>query len=149
MWTDFVTNLGLLSIASADATSFFFILAVSNVCYLICNFLYMNAGWIHRIDNAHIKRPYKAPTILLVIGTIIAFMNIMFVGAGAKVWNPVALWAGLTTAALIIPVFAYRHYVRQRASTGTCLRTSISASTTLRRERPACCLTLRWRQAWL
>lgn len=114
MWTDFVTNLGLLAIASADATSFFFILAVSNVCYLICNFLYMNAGWIHRIDNAHIKRPYKAPTILLVIGTIIAFLNIMFVGAGAKVWNPVALWAGLTTAALIIPVFAFRHYVQDK-----------------------------------
>lgn len=116
MWTDFAANLGLLSIASADATSFFFILAVSNICYLICNFLYMNASWIHRIDNSHIERPYKAPTILLVIGVIIAFFNIMFVGAGAKVWNPMALWAGLTTAVLIIPVFAFRHYVQDKGA---------------------------------
>jgi len=33
-------------------------------------------------------------------------------GAGAKVWNPAALWAGFITAALIIPVFWYRHYVQ-------------------------------------
>lgn len=112
MWTDFVTNLFILSVAAADATSFFFILAVSNVCYLICNFLYMNAGWIHRIDNAHIIRPYKAPTLLLAIGTVLAFVNITLVGAGAKVWNPWALWAGLLTAAMIIPIFIYRHHIR-------------------------------------
>ncbi len=112
MWTDFVVNLLILSIASADATSFFFILAVSNVCYLLCTFLYMNAGWIHRIDSGHIQRPYKAPTIMLALGVVLAFINIGLVGAGAKVWNPVALWAGLTTAALIIPVFLYRHYVQ-------------------------------------
>ena len=35
-------------------------------------------------------------------------------GAGAKVWNPMALWAGLITAALIIPVFAFRHYVQDK-----------------------------------
>ena len=33
-------------------------------------------------------------------------------GAGAKVWNPMALWAGLIVAALIIPVFCFRHYVQ-------------------------------------
>ncbi len=33
-------------------------------------------------------------------------------GAGAKTWNPIALWAGLVTAALIVPVFCYRHYVQ-------------------------------------
>ena len=33
-------------------------------------------------------------------------------GAGAKVWNPMALWAGLITAALIIPVFCFRHYIQ-------------------------------------
>ena len=36
----------------------------------------------------------------------------MFLGAGAKVWNPVALWAGLIAAGLIIPVFIFRHYVQ-------------------------------------
>lgn len=114
MWTDFVSNLGILAIAAADATSFFFILAVSNVCYIICNFLYMNAGWIHRLDNAHIHRPYRAPAILLVIGTCLAYVNVVLLGAGAKVWNPWALWAGLIAAALIIPIFAFRHFIQDR-----------------------------------
>ncbi|MGD9919868.1 MAG: APC family permease [Pseudorhodoplanes sp.] len=112
MWTDLIFNLGLLAIAAADATSYFFILAVSNCCYIIFNFLNLNAGWIHRIDNGHIVRPWKAPTILLALGTIFAFVNAVFLGAGAKVWNPVALWAGLIAAALIIPVFLFRHFVQ-------------------------------------
>jgi|CXWK01.1.fsa_nt_gi amino acid transporter len=110
MWTDLVANLGVLAIACADATSFFFILAVSNCGYIIFNFLNLNSGWIHRIDNAHIPRPWKAPTIILAIGTILAFVNAVFMGAGAKVWNPNALWAGLFTASLIIPVFWFRHH---------------------------------------
>jgi amino acid transporter len=110
MWTDLVFNLGLLAVAAADATSFFFILAVSNVGYIIFNFLNLNAGWIHRIDNAHVARPWRAPTFLLALGTLFAFVNVVFMGAGAKVWNPNALWAGLFTASLIIPVFAFRHY---------------------------------------
>lgn len=114
MWTDMVFNLGLLAIAASDAGSFFFILAVSNVCYIICNFLYMNAGWIHRIDNAHIQRPYRAPRVMLVTGLVLAFGNVVLLGAGAKVWNPVALWAGLITAALVIPIFVFRHYVQDK-----------------------------------
>ncbi len=37
-------------------------------------------------------------------------------GAGAKVWNPDhnPLWWGLGAAALIIPVFAFRHYVQDK-----------------------------------
>ena len=46
------------------------------------------------------------------LGAIFAFVNAVFMGAGAKVWNPMALWAGLFTAALIIPVFWFRHYVQ-------------------------------------
>ena len=110
MWTDLVFNLCLLAIAAADATSFFFILAVSNVGYIIFNFLNLNSGWIHRIDNAHVPRPWRAPTFLLALGTLFAYVNVVFMGAGAKVWNPLALWAGLATAAMIIPVFAFRHY---------------------------------------
>ena len=68
MWTDLVFNLILLAIASADATSFFFILAVSNCGYIIFNFLNLNAGWIHRIDNGHIHRPWRAPTSLIALG---------------------------------------------------------------------------------
>ncbi|WP_333793527.1 APC family permease [Hyphomicrobium sp.] len=114
MWTDLIFNLPLLAIAAADATSYFFILAISNCCYLIFNFLNLNSGWIHRIDNGHIPRPFKAPTPLLVLGVIFAFVNAMFLGAGAKVWNPVALWAGMITASLIIPVFLFRHYVQDK-----------------------------------
>jgi amino acid transporter len=112
MWTDLVTNLVLLSIASVDATAYYFILAVSNCGYIIFNFLNLNAGWIHRIDSGHIARPYKAPTFILALGGIFAFVNAIFMGAGAKVWNPNALWFGLIAAALIIPVFAFRHYVQ-------------------------------------
>jgi len=114
MWTDLVFNLGLLAIAAADATSFFFILAVSNCCYIIFNFLNLNSGWLHRIDNDHIHRPFKAPTILLVLGTTFAFVNAVFMGAGAKVWNPMALTSAAVAAALIIPVFLFRHYVQDK-----------------------------------
>jgi len=114
MWTDLVFNLVLLAIAASDATAYYFILAVSNCGYIIFNFLNLNAGWIHRIDSGHVARPYKAPTIILALGTIFAFVNVVFMGAGAKVWNPVALWAGLIFAALIIPVFCFRHYVQDK-----------------------------------
>ena len=92
----------------------FFILAVSNCGYIIFNFLNLNAGWIHRIDNGHIPRPWKAPTSSSRPAAILSFVNAMFMGAGAKVWNPSALWAGIIAAALIIPVFWYRHYVQDR-----------------------------------
>lgn len=114
MWTDLCVNLCILAIACADATSFFFILAVSNCGYIIFNFLNLNAGWIHRIDNGHVRRPWKAPAILILLGTVFAFVNAVFMGAGAKVWNPNALWAGLFTASLIIPVFWFRHHVQDR-----------------------------------
>ena len=114
MWTDLVFNLAVLAIACADATSFFFILAVSNCGYIIFNFLNLNSGWIHRIDNANVERPFRAPSWVIAAGTVLAFVNVVFMGAGAKVWNPIALWAGLFTAALIIPVFLYRHYVQDK-----------------------------------
>jgi amino acid transporter len=114
MWTDLTFNLVLLSIASTDATAYYFILAVSNCGYIIFNFLNLNAGWIHRIDSGHIERPYKAPTIILALGGIFAFVNAMFMGAGAKVWNADALLYGFIAAALIIPVFAFRHYVQDK-----------------------------------
>ena len=105
-------NLILLAIACADATSFFFVLAVSNVGYIIFNFLNLNSGWLHRIDSAHVPRPFKAPNWVLGLGAVFAFVNALFMGAGAKVWNASALWAGLATAAMIIPVFVFRHYIQ-------------------------------------
>jgi amino acid transporter len=112
MWTDFGFNLFLLALAS-DVGGYFYVLAISNVGYIIFNFLNLNAGWIHRIDSAHVVRPFRAPTVLIGINTVLAFVNALFLGAGAKVWGySNALWAGLIFAALIIPVFAYRHYMQ-------------------------------------
>lgn len=112
MWTDFAFNLFLLAIAS-DTGGYFFVLAVSNVGYIIFNFLNLNSGWIHRMDSGHIERPWKAPTWLIGLNTALAFVNALFLGAGAKVWGySNALWVGFIFAALILPVFAYRHYVR-------------------------------------
>jgi amino acid transporter len=114
MWTDLAFNLFLLAIAS-DAAGYYFILAVSNVGYIIFNFLNLNSGWIHRVDSGHIERPYKAPTWLIGLNTLLAFVNALFMGAGAKVWGySNALWIGFAFAALIIPVFAFRHYVQDK-----------------------------------
>lgn len=112
MWTDFGFNLFLLALAS-DAGGYFYVLAISNVGYIIFNFLNLNAGWIHRMDSSHIARPWKAPTALIGLNTILAFVNALFLGAGAKVWGySSALWVGAVFAALIIPVFYYRHFIQ-------------------------------------
>jgi amino acid transporter len=112
MWTDFTFNLFLLALAS-DVSGYFYVLAISNVGYIIFNFLNLNAGWIHRMDSGHIARPWKAPSALIGLNTVLAFVNALFLGAGAKVWGySNALWAGLIFAALIIPVFYFRHFIQ-------------------------------------
>jgi amino acid transporter len=111
MWTDFAFNVILLALAS-DIGGYFYVLAISNVGYILFNFLNLNAGWIHRIDSAQMERPWRAPTWLIGVNTVLAFVNALFLGAGAKVWGyENALWSGLIFAALIFPVFWYRHYV--------------------------------------
>jgi amino acid transporter len=105
MWTDFGFNVLLLLLSDS-----LFVLAVSNCCYIIFNFLNLNAGWIHRIDNADAHRPWRCPNWLLAIGTILAFANCVFLGAGANVWGPGTLMLGILSALLILPVFWYRHY---------------------------------------
>ncbi len=110
MWTDFSFNVILLALAS-DIGGYFYVLAISNVGYILFNFLNLNAGWIHRMDSAHMERPWKAPTWLIGLNTVLAFVNALFLGAGAKVWGyENALWSGLVFAAFIFPVFWYRHY---------------------------------------
>ena len=111
MWTDFTFNVILLALAS-DVGGYFYVLAISNVGYILFNFLNLNAGWIHRLDSAHMERPWTAPTWLIGLNTVLAFVNALFLGAGAKVWGyENALWSGLVFAAFIFPVFWYRHYV--------------------------------------
>ena len=115
MWTDLGFNLILLSFAASDVGAYFFILAMSNCGYIIFNFLNLNAGWIHRVDNGHIKRPWRAPTILIALGAVLSYFNAMLMGAGAKTWgSPDLLWYGLGAAALSIPIFAFRHYVQDK-----------------------------------
>jgi hypothetical protein len=106
MWTDLVFNLILLSMSN-----YLFVLAVSNCNYLIFNFLNLNAGWIHRIDNPNVKRPWRCPTWLLALGAILAYVNAFLLGAGANVWGSGTLVSGLVSAAIIVPIFAFRHYV--------------------------------------
>jgi amino acid transporter len=109
MWTDLAFNLILLLISD-----YFAVLMVSNVCYLFFNFLNLQAGWIHRIDRADWRRPFRAPTWLLATGAVLGFVNIVFVGAGADVWGAGTLRNGLLATALILPVFAFRHYLQDK-----------------------------------
>merc|ERR1711972_498189 len=86
-------------------------MAVSNVGYMIFNFLNLNAGWIHRIDSGNLPRAWRAPTALIAFNTLLAYVNALFLGAGVKAWGyPSALWVGLVVGSLIFPVFAFRHY---------------------------------------
>jgi amino acid transporter len=109
MWTDLVFNLILLLMSD-----YLFVLAVSNCNYLIFNFLNLNAGWIHRIDNPDVRRPWRCPTPLLALGAVLAYVNAFLLGAGANVWGPGTLMAGFVSAALVLPVFLYRHYVTDK-----------------------------------
>jgi amino acid transporter len=109
MWTDLVFNLILLLMSD-----YVFVLAVSNCCYLIFNFLNLHAGWIHRIDHAAVERPWRAPDWLLGAGAVLAFVNAFLLGAGAKVYGEGTLITGVLVAALIVPVFLYRHYVTDK-----------------------------------
>lgn len=109
MWTDLAFNLVLLLMSD-----YVFVLAASSVCYMVFNFLNLNAGWLHRVDNAHLARPWRAPTLLITAGGVLAFGNALLLGWGASVWGSGALWSGLVFAALVLPVFAYRHYVQDK-----------------------------------
>lgn len=109
MWTDLGFNLILLMMSD-----YLFVLAVSNCCYLIFNFLNLNAGWIHRVDSPDSPRPWRCPTPIMAIGVLLAFVNAVLLGAGANVWGEGTLMSGIIAAALIIPVFAYRHYVQDK-----------------------------------
>lgn len=109
MWTDLAFNLLLLMLSD-----YLFVLAASNVAYIIFNFLNLNAGWIHRLDRSTWQRPYRAPTWLLGLGTVLAFVNISLMGLGANVWGAGTLTTGLICSLIIIPVFLFRHYVQDR-----------------------------------
>ena len=109
MWTDLGVNILLLLMSD-----YVFVLAASTVCYMIFNFLNLNAGWLHRRDNPDMPRPWRAPTVLIAAGAVLAFVNALLLGWGANVWGQGALVTGLVFTALIVPVFVYRHYLQDK-----------------------------------
>ncbi|WP_428983689.1 APC family permease [Paraburkholderia phymatum] len=109
MWTDLCFNLILLLMSD-----YVFVLAMSNVGYIIFIFLNLNAAWIHRLDRSHWSRPYRAPNWLIALGTVFSFVDLALLGMGADIWGAGTLVSGLAFAALIIPVFLFRHYVTDK-----------------------------------
>src|SRR5262249_18754241 len=109
MWTNLGFNLILLLMSD-----YIFVLAVSNCCYLIFNFFNLNAGWMHRIDNPQVPRPWRASDALLAAGCVLSYVNAFLLGAGANVYGKSTLATGLVVSALIVPVFAWRHYFVDR-----------------------------------
>ena len=116
MWTDLGFNLILLLMSD-----YVFVLAMSNVGYIIFNFLNLNATWIHRFDRAGWSRPFRASTSLLVAGTILSFVNLALMGLGADTWGKGTLVSGIVFAALIVPVFVWRHYVTDKGQFPTAM----------------------------
>jgi amino acid transporter len=111
MLTNLVFNLVLLLLSDSV-----FVIGAANIGYLIFNFLNLNAGWIHRCDRPRQERPWRAPTWILAAGAVLSFVNLAFMGFGADVYGSGTLTTGLAFAALIIPVFIYRHYIQDRGS---------------------------------
>ncbi|UDQ87371.1 APC family permease [Xanthobacter autotrophicus] len=109
MWTDLGFNLILLMMSD-----YVFILAISNVCYILFNFLNLNSAWMHRIDRPAWDRPFKAPVWLIGMGTVLAYVNLFLLGMGADIWGAGTLVTGLIVSAAIIPVFLFRHYVTDK-----------------------------------
>ncbi|AUT70991.1 APC family permease [Paraburkholderia hospita] len=109
MWTDLCFNLVLLLMSD-----YVFVLAMSNVGYIIFNFLNLNSAWIHRLDRPDWSRPFRAPNWLLALGTLFSFVNLALLGMGADIWGAGTLVSGLCFAALIVPVFLFRHYVTDK-----------------------------------
>src|SRR5216684_3771093 len=111
MLTNLVFNLVLLLLFDSV-----FVIGAANIGYLIFNFLNLNAGWIHRCDRPRQERPWRAPTWILAAGAVLSFVNLAFMGFGADVYGSGTLTTGLAFAALIVPVFIYRHYIQDKGS---------------------------------
>jgi amino acid transporter len=109
MWTNLAFNLALLLMSD-----YVFVLAAANVGYLIFSFLNLNAGWIHRMDRPDQPRPWRAPSWIIAAGAVLGFVNLAFMGMGADVTGVGALRSGLIFAAVIVPVFVYRHYLQDK-----------------------------------
>jgi amino acid transporter len=108
-----LTNLGF-NLVLLLMSDYVFVLAAANVGYLIFSFLNLNAGWIHRMDRPRQMRPWRAPTWIIAAGAVLSFVNVAFMGMGADSSGAGTLRSGLIFAALIVPVFVYRHYIQDK-----------------------------------
>ena len=111
MLTNLAFNLLLLLMSD-----YVFVLGAANVGYLMFNFLNLNAGWIHRMDRPRQERPWRAPKVIIAAGAFLSFVNLAFMGMGADVIGAGTLKTGLVFAALIVPVFVYRHYIQDKGA---------------------------------
>jgi amino acid transporter len=109
MLTDLCFNLLLLLMSDSV-----FVIGAANVGYMIFNFLNLNAGWMHRLDRPLQERPWRAPNWILGAGACLSFVNLAFMGFGADVYGVGTLGTGLAFCALVVPVFAYRHYIQDK-----------------------------------
>ncbi|HTV52370.1 MAG TPA: APC family permease [Steroidobacteraceae bacterium] len=109
MMTNLVFNLALLLLSDPV-----FIIGAANIGYLMFNFLNLNSGWIHRLDRPDQERPWRAPSWILAVGALLSFVNLAYMGFGANVYGAGTLTTGLVFAALIVPVFVFRHYVQDK-----------------------------------
>jgi amino acid transporter len=109
MWTDLCFNIILLTLSNNV-----FLLAISNVCYMAFIFFNLQSGWIHRLDRAAWTRPYRAPRWLIATGAACGFFDMFLIGMGADAYGAGVLKSGLAAMFAILPVFLYRHYVRDR-----------------------------------
>ena len=48
---------------------------------------------------------------MIVIGTILSYVNLVLMGMGANVWGKGTLMSGILLALLVVPVFIWRHYL--------------------------------------
>jgi amino acid transporter len=109
MLTDLCFNLLLLLMSDSV-----FVIGAANVGYMIFNFLNLNAGWMHRLDRPLQERPWRAPNWILGAGACLSFVNLAFMGFGADVYGVGTLGTGLAFCALVVPIFAYRHYIQDK-----------------------------------
>ena len=111
MLTNLAFNLVLLLLSDSV-----FVIGAANVGYLIFNFLNLNSGWMHRCDRPNQERPWRAANWILAAGAVLSFVNLAFMGFGADVYGAGTLMTGLVFAALIVPVFIYRHYIQDKGA---------------------------------
>jgi amino acid transporter len=126
-WTDFTVNVLLLLLGNP-----LFVLAASNVVYLIGVLFNLTAAWIHRIDRPHHHRPYRAPNWMMYgVVPLLLVSDAALIIFGANVFEPNTLLYGLIALFSVIPIFCYRHYFVDKGIWPQAVREVMDAETPL------------------